>query len=122
MLVLKRRPGEKLNIEFGGVSCEIEFLDWTEGAVRVGLSAPDEVRITRAELRPIDGGVAGSDAQPEVAVAPPLPDAQREKAGGSLRREGFVPDLLSGSPLPGSAADAQSRTAGQRLESVTTHD
>jgi carbon storage regulator len=48
MLVLRRRAGESLLI---GQDIEIEFLDLTAQAVKIGIRAPKEVIILRKELQ-----------------------------------------------------------------------
>lgn len=48
MLVLRRRAGEALLI---GDDIEIQFLELSSQAVKVGIKAPREVSILRKELR-----------------------------------------------------------------------
>ena len=48
MLVLRRRAGEALLI---GNDIEIEFLELSSQAVKIGIKAPREVSILRKELR-----------------------------------------------------------------------
>ena len=48
MLVLRRRAGEALLI---GNDIEIEFLELSSQAVKIGIKAPREVPILRKELR-----------------------------------------------------------------------
>lgn len=47
MLVLSRRPGEQIMI---GSNIVLEVLELSGGRVRLGISAPNEVRIVREEL------------------------------------------------------------------------
>jgi len=47
MLVLTRKPGEKVVIE-GGIT--VTVVEVKGNKVRIGIDAPDEVRILRAEL------------------------------------------------------------------------
>jgi carbon storage regulator len=47
MLVLSRKPGEKVTI---GNAITLTVLDVTGNKVRVGIEAPDHIRILRAEL------------------------------------------------------------------------
>ncbi len=48
MLVLRRRAGESLVI---GDNIEIEFLELTPQAVKIGIKAPRDVSILRKELQ-----------------------------------------------------------------------
>ncbi len=47
MLVISRRPGEKI---FLGREIQITILEIKEGNVRLGIEAPPEVKILRGEL------------------------------------------------------------------------
>jgi carbon storage regulator CsrA len=49
MLVLSRRPGEK--IYFPCIDASVQVLTISGGAVRLGIEAPDEVLVLRAEVR-----------------------------------------------------------------------
>ncbi len=49
MLVLSRRRGESIMI---GTDIELSVLEVRHDRVRLGLSAPDSVRIRRSELKP----------------------------------------------------------------------
>ena len=49
MLVLSRKPGERIVIEPG---IEIHVVEIRGGKVRIGIEAPPDVRIRRAELPP----------------------------------------------------------------------
>lgn len=49
MLVLSRRPGERILI---GSEISITILRAAGGSVRVGIEAPDDIPILRDELRP----------------------------------------------------------------------
>lgn len=60
MLVLSRKPGEKIILDSGIV---VEVLEVRGRRVRLGISAPPDVLIERAELRRID------PAAPEVNQA-----------------------------------------------------
>ena len=64
MLVLTRRPGEKIVI---GSNITITIVSIDSNRVRIGIEAPGEVRIMRAELK--DG----------FKTSPPLPDRPRVK-------------------------------------------
>jgi len=48
MLVLSRKPGERIMI---GDEIEVVVLESRAGCVRLGFNAPDEVRIHREEVR-----------------------------------------------------------------------
>jgi carbon storage regulator CsrA len=67
MLVLSRKVGERIVID-GGI--EVEVLAVSGNRVRLGIAAPRECQIRRAELLPATGAAVLS---PQV-VAPP-PDA-----------------------------------------------
>jgi carbon storage regulator len=58
MLILTRRPGESLLI---GDDIEITLINVEGNQVKVGIKAPDDITILRAELLERQGGVAGSD-------------------------------------------------------------
>jgi len=47
MLVLSRKPGEKVVI---GESITVTVLDASHGRIRLGIEAPDDIRILRGEL------------------------------------------------------------------------
>jgi len=47
MLVLSRKPGEKIQIG-GGIT--VTVLELTQNRVRIGIDAPQDVRILREEL------------------------------------------------------------------------
>lgn len=52
MLILRRRKGESILLEVEGIKIWMELMDWQphHGQVRLGFTAPREVRITRTEL------------------------------------------------------------------------
>lgn len=56
MLVLSRRPTESLIID-GGIRITVVSVRGSQ--VRLGIEAPDDVRIHREELRPVGGGRGG---------------------------------------------------------------
>jgi carbon storage regulator len=62
MLVLSRKPGEKIVI---GDGIEVMVLAINGNRVRLGLAAPAQCRIVRAECRA--GGVKAEGASVEVA-------------------------------------------------------
>lgn len=55
MLVLKRAVGERIRILVGDAEVWVTLVDVRPGAVRLGIDAPREAAIDRAELLP-DGG------------------------------------------------------------------
>jgi carbon storage regulator CsrA len=52
MLVLERKEDERLTLTVHGITIEICVCQIREHAVRIGVEAPREVRITRSELPP----------------------------------------------------------------------
>lgn len=52
MLVLSRKVGERVLIDD---AVEIEVLSIQGNRIRLGIVAPDEVKILRGELKPLDG-------------------------------------------------------------------
>ncbi len=66
MLVLTRKPGEKVVID-GGIT--VTVVNVTGNNVRLGIDAPDQVRILRSELLGRDGG-------PAPGHEPPAPDLE----------------------------------------------
>lgn len=50
MLVLSRKFEEVVVIDLNGILVEIKVLQIKPGVVRLGFKAPQEVKITRAEL------------------------------------------------------------------------
>ena len=76
MLVLSRRPSEKLL--FPTLHTTVEVLSIKPRVVRLGIEAPDDVAVLRGELRPLPGGP--SPAGPRVAG----PDRARHLVRGRL--------------------------------------
>lgn len=50
MLVLKRGEGDRIVLDYGELTITLEVLETGRHHVRLGLTAPDDVRILRAEL------------------------------------------------------------------------
>jgi carbon storage regulator CsrA len=50
MLVLSRKPGERLVLTMGGHQAYIEILTTARGRVRIGIDAPPHVKVRREEL------------------------------------------------------------------------
>ena len=50
MLVLSRKPGERICLTVAGQLVTVEVLDHTGGVVRLGCTAPAGVTIDRAEV------------------------------------------------------------------------
>jgi carbon storage regulator len=57
MLVLSRRPGEKLYL---GADIAITLIEIAGNRVRLGIEAPDQVAVLRAELRDSPDFASGS--------------------------------------------------------------
>ena len=65
MLVLSRKPGEKVII---GNGITITILETKGNRVRLAIDAPDDVRILRAELRTFEQGpLPASNLKPVLA-------------------------------------------------------
>jgi len=71
MLVLSRRRDERILI---GDDIEIVIVDIRGEKVRIGINAPGEVAVHRAELR--DKVDAQIEAKPAAMLAKPLPAAK----------------------------------------------
>jgi carbon storage regulator CsrA len=82
MLVLSRRPNETL--VFPGLQTTIQVVSIKKGVVRLGIDAPDHIRVLRGEIP--DRDAEWADRQP--ALAPPLPalNSLVEKRLAILRR------------------------------------
>jgi carbon storage regulator CsrA len=52
MLVLSRKPGERVMIDVGGVRVTVVLVDVDRNKVRLGFVAPLDVQILREELLP----------------------------------------------------------------------
>lgn len=50
MLVLRRRKGEKLMIQAGGMDIEVSVLDIEKSNIKLGIQADKEVIVVRSEL------------------------------------------------------------------------
>lgn len=59
MLILTRRTGEKL---FIGDDVAVTVLEARGNSVRLGIDAPDHVKVLREELRARDGEQVANDA------------------------------------------------------------
>jgi len=68
MLVLTRKIGQGIQIPEYGVN--IRVLTIQSGRVRLGITAPAEVRILRGEL--LERSSHGTKSAPEAMVAPPI--------------------------------------------------
>ena len=71
MLVLTRKPGEKVVI---GNGITVTVVAVTGNKVRLGIDAPDQVRILRAELTcrqedPLDADLDGKADRPRAAAS-----------------------------------------------------
>jgi carbon storage regulator CsrA len=67
MLVLSRKPGEKILI---GSGITITVVQVRGNQVRIGIDAPAEVRLVRAELN----GLPGQSAAEPLLSRPPPPE------------------------------------------------
>jgi len=65
MLVLSRKPGEKVVI---GNGITVTVVEVKGNRVRLGIDAPEQVRILRAELACWQNATAGSDEPAEPAL------------------------------------------------------
>ena len=73
MLVLSRRSGESIQI---GSDIRVRVVSTVNGRVRLGIDAPDHVRILRSELIEFRADNAGSDKVASLTsdgVTPPAP-------------------------------------------------
>ena len=50
MLVVTRKLGETVVAQVGDINITVRLLDIKPGRVRIGLEAPDEVKLLRGEL------------------------------------------------------------------------
>ncbi len=66
MLVLSRKPGERIVI---GAGIEIAIVEVRGGRVRIGVEAPDDVRIQRIAI-PDETGFASRTGGVKVAASP----------------------------------------------------
>ncbi len=64
MLVLSRKPGESIRI---GRSIRIKIVATDRGSVKLGIDAPDDVRILRGELEWWND----NDSEPTTVSGPP---------------------------------------------------
>lgn len=62
MLVLTRKPGEKIHV---GTDITITVLDATNNKLRIGIDAPADVTILRAELRELLNHAAAGSVERE---------------------------------------------------------
>jgi carbon storage regulator len=84
MLVIRRRAGESL---FIGEDVEIEVLEIAGSQVKLGIRAPREVPILRAEIRvTAEQNRAASQLAPESAIDN-LRDRLKGQARKSIQRE-----------------------------------
>ncbi len=54
MLILARKPGERVLISFGGVDIWLTIMHYRGRAERLGFEAPAGVNIMREELLPVE--------------------------------------------------------------------
>jgi carbon storage regulator len=77
MLVLTRKPGEKIRI---GPEITLTLLEIQGNRVRIGIEAPAHVTVLRGELKDLEPVILpGSEQSPKSAPAPfRLPPSARE--------------------------------------------
>jgi carbon storage regulator CsrA len=79
MLVLSRRPNEKIVLPDLGIT--VQVLAIRGNAVKIGIEAPHEVRVLRSELQGTEADCVASPARRQVRE--PVPQATVE-IGGAL--------------------------------------
>ena len=90
MLVLSRKGGEQLRI---GNDITITVLSVQGNRVKIGIDAPGDYRIVRAELTLVDESeepapvVAAKPAKPAARTLPPAPRANKPAPEWANRRE-----------------------------------
>ena len=69
MLVLSRKPSESLRIDS---TIEVKVVSISKGRVKLGISAPDHIRIVRSELIDRGAGTAATRGEscPQEAATP----------------------------------------------------
>jgi carbon storage regulator len=77
MLVLSRKPGEKVRI---GPDVTLTLIEIKGNRVRIGIEAPDQVCVLRGELKDLESvSLRGTEERPADAPAPfPVPSGIRE--------------------------------------------
>ena len=70
MLVLSRKPGEKLRI---GPDITLTLIEVKGNRVRIGIEAPDQVTVVRGELEDSPGAFASEDESPNWRSTPVIP-------------------------------------------------
>ena len=75
MLVLSRRPSERILLEVAGVEIWVVFVEQRGNAARIGIDAPDCVNIVREEItnHPPAEAVETKPPAEATVIAPPQP-------------------------------------------------
>lgn len=71
MLVLSRKPNETILLRISGVEVELYVVEITRGRVKLGVTAPMEVIVTRGEMQTSDTARIRSnenDSQPDHSL------------------------------------------------------
>jgi carbon storage regulator len=93
MLVLTRKPGEKVTI---GNAITLTVLDVSGNKVRVGIEAPDHIRILRAELGgwQHDSMVRNEHLDPDLEASPqPVQIAGHRFRPACVRQASRIPSM-----------------------------
>lgn len=106
MLVLTRKAQEEILI---GDSIRISIVRIKGNTVRLGIEAPRDVRVVRAELPPHDGGEPGVD-RIEVTFAGESGESDGEEISGEVERAPRTPAMKN----PRVQAVLRSMLAGSR--------
>ncbi len=91
MLVLSRKPQEKIRI---GDSIVVTVLALKGNSVRLGIEAPQDVRIVRAELTPLSDAAEAKSTESKataVSVAAPIEVAEEAEEIAGFTRPGRLP-------------------------------
>lgn len=78
MLVLSRKVGETVVMGEGPGAIEVTVVDVQGGKVRLGISAPESVRVLRKELLP-PADEAGGGSKPKPKPKAPSPTRRRRR-------------------------------------------
>jgi carbon storage regulator CsrA len=106
MLVLTRKAQEEILI---GDSIRISIVRIKGNTVRLGIEAPRDVRVVRAELPPHDGGEPNVD-RIEVTFAGESAESDGEETSGEVERAPHTPAMKN----PRVQAVLRSMLAGSR--------
>ena len=79
MLVLSRRPGEK--VLFPGVGISVEIIRSKGNTVRIGIEAPEDIRIIRGELEPKVSASDSPNSSPGLMALSQMALTDQSEAG-----------------------------------------